>query len=80
MFVFSPLQLHSLEKSNTIVILNHVRFTDLQNVLHFIYTGQVNVNQADLSSFLQTGELLQIEGLASCSEGGVSLMEFDFVY
>ncbi|CAG7655392.1 unnamed protein product [Allacma fusca] len=59
---------HSPEKSNTIVILNNVRFTDLENVLQFVYAGQVNVNQSDLSSFLQTGELLQIEGLASCSD------------
>ncbi len=41
----------------------NVRYTDLENILHFMYRGQVNVRKEDLNKFLETGEQLQIDGL-----------------
>jgi len=49
---------------NTIVILNNVRFQDLEHIIRFVYHGEVNVPHKDLEKFLKTAELLQIEGLA----------------
>ena len=37
---------------------------DLYTILEFIYMGEVNVGQSDLTSFLKTAELLKIKGLA----------------
>ncbi|XP_021946848.1 broad-complex core protein isoforms 1/2/3/4/5 isoform X2 [Folsomia candida] len=59
---------NSAQNVNTIVILNNVRYQDLQHVIQFIYNGEVKVsNNYELQGFLQTGELLQIEGLTKTS-------------
>jgi DNA mismatch repair ATPase MutL len=51
------------------VILNGVKFRDLENVIQFIYNGEVKVADNDeLQGFLQTGELLQIEGLTKSTQ------------
>jgi len=47
-----------------ILFLRDVPFVDLYTILEFIYMGEVNVGQSDLTSFLKTAELLQIKGLA----------------
>ena len=47
-----------------ILFLRDVPFVDLYTILEFIYMGEVNVAQTDLTSFLKTAELLQIKGLA----------------
>ena len=48
---------------NPMIYLRGVRFTDLENILDFIYHGEVNVTQDDLNSFLSVAEDLQIKGL-----------------
>jgi hypothetical protein len=54
------------------VILNNVRYQDLQHVIQFIYNGEVKVsNNHELQGFLQTGELLQIEGLTKAGTSNV---------
>ncbi|XP_054156525.1 protein tramtrack, alpha isoform-like [Oppia nitens] len=66
-----------------IVILKDVIFADLKSIIDFIYTGEVNVPQDQLSSLLKTAETLCIKGLtdvrdrhespirSSSSSGGV---------
>ncbi|KAF7994865.1 hypothetical protein HCN44_004337 [Aphidius gifuensis] len=56
-----------LFKGNTckhpIVILKDVNYSDLLAMLHFMYQGEVNIKQEDISSFLKVAETLQIKGL-----------------
>jgi len=46
-----------------VIFLKDVLHQDLQNILEFVYVGEVNVSQEDLQSFLKTAELLEIKGL-----------------
>jgi len=46
-----------------ILFLTNVPFGDLQKILEFVYRGEVQVTQQDLSSFLKSAEILQISGL-----------------
>lgn len=43
--------------------VSHVRA-----LLQFMYVGQVNIAQAQLSAFLRTADALQIRGLTDCSQ------------
>ena len=47
-----------------VLILRDVPFDDLHSILEFIYMGEVNVVRTNITSFLKTAELLQIQGLA----------------
>lgn len=47
-----------------VVILKDVTLAELRGILHFMYRGEVNICQQDLSSFLHTAELLQVRGLS----------------
>ncbi|KAJ0183952.1 hypothetical protein K1T71_000375 [Dendrolimus kikuchii] len=49
--------------SHPVVILKDVTHKELCQLLQFMYRGEVNVCQQELSSFLNTAELLQIKGL-----------------
>jgi len=44
--------------------LKDVRSHDIEALLDYMYLGEVNVNQNDLSSLLKTAECLRIKGLA----------------
>ncbi|XP_063987737.1 zinc finger and BTB domain-containing protein 14-like [Diachasmimorpha longicaudata] len=46
-----------------IVILKDVNYRDLYAMLQFMYQGEVNIKQEDISSFLKVAETLQIKGL-----------------
>ncbi|XP_011309852.1 zinc finger and BTB domain-containing protein 17-like [Fopius arisanus] len=46
-----------------IVILKDVNYRDLYAMLQFMYQGEVNIQQEDISSFLKVAETLQIKGL-----------------
>ncbi|XP_043289901.1 zinc finger and BTB domain-containing protein 17-like isoform X1 [Venturia canescens] len=48
-----------------IVILKDVNYRDLSAMLHFMYQGEVNIKQEDISSFLKLAETLQIKGLTT---------------
>ncbi|XP_063244649.1 protein bric-a-brac 2-like isoform X3 [Bacillus rossius redtenbacheri] len=65
--VCSP-YLKSLFKANPckhpIVILKDVGHKELVHILEFMYRGEVNVRQDDLTDFLKTAEMLQVKGLA----------------
>ncbi|XP_066152588.1 protein bric-a-brac 1-like [Euwallacea fornicatus] len=63
-YFHSIFQVHSTLQ-HPIIFLNHVRFTDLKSILHFMYHGEVKVLDKDLPQVLQLGETLQIKGLSS---------------
>lgn len=44
-------------------MLQDVSFDDLQALVQFIYHGEVNVHQKNLTSFLKTAEVLKVSGL-----------------
>lgn len=46
-----------------IIILKNVLAKDITRLLAFMYQGEVQIQEAELSSFLQTAELLQVKGL-----------------
>lgn len=46
-----------------ILFLRDVAFHHLRALVEFMYAGEVNVAQAQLSAFLRTAESLQIRGL-----------------
>jgi hypothetical protein len=51
-----------------IVILKDVRFVDLKAIIDFMYRGEVNVSQDQLSILLKTAETLKVKGLADVTE------------
>lgn len=52
--------------------VSHVRA-----LLQFMYVGQVNIAQAQLSAFLRTADALQIRGLTDCSQHNDKVRVFD---
>lgn len=60
-----------------VIVLQDVVWEDLHALVEFIYHGQVNVHQKNLTSFLKTAEVLRVSGLTQNStdinrESGVS--------
>ncbi|XP_076338598.1 uncharacterized protein LOC143240284 isoform X2 [Tachypleus tridentatus] len=47
-----------------IVIMKDMRYVDLKAIIDFIYHGEVNVSQDQLSALLKTAETLKVKGLA----------------
>ena len=48
---------------NPLLCLDGITFSDLNNVMDYIYYGEVNVYQEDLERFLKIAERLRLEGL-----------------
>ncbi|KAK6622918.1 hypothetical protein RUM43_008769 [Polyplax serrata] len=46
-----------------VIIFRNVKFEDLVAIVDFMYHGEVNVEQEQLSSFLTTAEMLAVQGL-----------------
>ncbi|RZF40751.1 hypothetical protein LSTR_LSTR011835 [Laodelphax striatellus] len=57
-----------------VIIFKDVKFVDLKALIDFIYQGEVNVVQDQLSSFLLTAELLAVQGLTDGSSKDVPEM------
>jgi hypothetical protein len=51
-----------------VIVLQDVAFADLHALVEFIYHGEVNVHQRNLSSFLKTAEVLRVSGLTQQAE------------
>ena len=51
-----------------ILFLRDVAFHHLRALVEFMYAGEVNVAQAQLSAFLRTAESLQIRGLTEAPQ------------
>ncbi|KAG8179871.1 hypothetical protein JTE90_007051 [Oedothorax gibbosus] len=47
-----------------IVILKDMRYTELKAIIEFMYHGEVNVAQDQLSALMKTAETLRVKGLA----------------
>uniref|UniRef100_T1JEJ6 BTB domain-containing protein n=1 Tax=Strigamia maritima TaxID=126957 RepID=T1JEJ6_STRMM len=47
-----------------IVILKDIKYSDLRALVDFMYKGEVNVTQEQLSALLKTAETLKVKGLA----------------
>lgn len=50
-------------QAHLLIYLRGVRHADLVSVLEFMYSGEVNVSQEDLNSFLAVAEDLRVRGL-----------------
>ncbi|CAL4187164.1 unnamed protein product, partial [Meganyctiphanes norvegica] len=50
-----------------IIVLDGPQAEDVASLIHFIYHGEVNVDQENLASLLRTAESLKIKGLAEVS-------------
>ncbi|XP_073833275.1 uncharacterized protein isoform X2 [Musca autumnalis] len=48
-----------------VIIFKFIKYEDLNSIIEFMYQGEVNVQQEALQSFLQTAELLAVQGLTS---------------
>jgi len=49
---------------HAIIFLKDIKFVDLKALVDYMYKGEVNVAQDQLSSFLNTAEALNVKGLA----------------
>ncbi|XP_069673633.1 uncharacterized protein [Periplaneta americana] len=57
------------EDQNPIIILKDVRYDDMSALLQFIYKGEVNIEESQLSSLLETADMLKVKGLSEiCRE------------
>ena len=62
--------------SETLLCLDGVSSTDLQNVLDYVYNGEVKIHQGDLDHFLGVAQKLKLEGLiANGDEANEEKME-----
>lgn len=53
-----------------LVILKDVKFADMKAIVDFMYIGEINVAQDQLSSLLSTALVLKVKGLADVSADG----------
>lgn len=63
----SPYFRHLLKANpcqHPIVILRDVQKKDMENLLRFMYNGEVHIGQDHLADFLKTAKMLQVRGLA----------------
>ena len=67
----------STHNQHPFIYLRKVKYKDLQNLLTFIYQGEVNVAEEDLANFLEVAEELNIRGLAEGNMGGRDSRELD---
>ncbi|XP_022244959.1 protein tramtrack, beta isoform-like isoform X1 [Limulus polyphemus] len=63
LFVNNPCQ-------HPIVIMKDMKYAELKAVVDFIYHGEVNISENQLSPLLKTAEALKVKGLADVSVNG----------
>jgi len=63
---------------NPLIYLKGVKYSDLVNLIHFMYHGAVDISQEELESFLIVGEDLKIKGLSK-EKGNPSVDETEFL-
>ena len=54
--------------SHPLLCMDGINFSELNNVLDYIYNGEVSIYQEDLDRFLQIAQKLQLQGLLSTEE------------
>lgn len=55
-----------------VIVFKNVRFEDLLAIVEFMYQGEVSVAQESLTSFINTAELLSVQGLTENGTSGNS--------
>ena len=79
---FSPvlrsiLKLH--QNPHPLIYLRKIKYVNLQNLITFMYQGEVDVSEEDLPSFLEAAEELNIRGLSEANtESLISNREIPF--
>lgn len=53
-----------------IVVLKDVQFSELRDLVEFMYRGEVNVDHRQLTTLLKTAESLKVKGLADMARPG----------
>ncbi|KAG6804128.1 sex determination protein fruitless-like [Apis mellifera caucasica] len=48
-----------------VIILKDMKYAEIESLLKFMYQGEININQEDLSTFLKVAQTLQIRGLTT---------------
>lgn len=56
------------ENKNLMIVLTDINHKELETLLDYMYLGEVNILQSDLTMFMKAAEHLQIKGLAEPSE------------
>lgn len=56
------------DKQHLMIVLADIQHEDLETLLDYMYMGEVNVMQSDLSGFMKAAECLKIKGLAEPME------------
>ena len=55
--------------SNTILCLENIYFEELNQMLDYVYNGEVSIDEDKLTRFLTIAQRFQLEGLLSVSDG-----------
>lgn len=50
------------------IILNGIKYEDLQSMIRFMYNGEIRVEENELADLLATAETLQVKGLCNVRE------------
>ena len=56
------------KQSQTLLCLDGVNSDDLQNVLDYVYEGEIKIHQEDLDRFLHVAQKLKLEGVMNNGE------------
>ncbi|KOC61545.1 Sex determination protein fruitless [Habropoda laboriosa] len=48
-----------------VIILKDMKYNEIESLLKFMYQGEINIKQEDLSTFLKVAQTLQIRGLTT---------------
>lgn len=60
------------------IILKDVKYAEIAALMKFMYQGEINIKQKDLSTFLKVAQMLQIKGLEN-GEGQIIPLLNDYV-
>lgn len=71
LFMFQGLLTEHYDK-HPVFILKDVKFKELKAMMDYMYRGEVNISQDQLSALLKAAESLQIKGLSDSKTGGSS--------
>ncbi|XP_043801446.1 protein abrupt-like isoform X2 [Apis laboriosa] len=76
------LQAHKLVLSENpcqhpVIILKDMKYAEIESLLKFMYQGEININQEDLSTFLKVAQTLQIRGLTTEDTSSISFANYD---
>lgn len=54
-----------------------MKYAEIESLLKFMYQGEININQEDLSTFLKVAQTLQIRGLTTEDTSSTSFVNYD---